>query len=132
MAKDKTKVDVEPEQKVQNKTRCFKRIGRKIQPKQFESLEVTCEYEDVVTWSDMDERQKKLEMLTQLAMIDFERSMSAVCEGLGVEHKPISITIKKDDGSLLQGATTSSLKPEETKNIAPKSEDLENWFDGIK
>ena len=123
MTKEKTKSEV-----AENKTRCFKRIGRKIQPKQFESLEVTCEYEDEIVWVDNVERQKKLDNLTNLALIDFDRSMQIVCESLGVEHRPVSITLKKSDGTTTQGVIKTD---ESTKNVSPKTEDLTDWFDGL-
>lgn len=123
MAKEKTKSEV-----AENKTRCFKRIGRKIQPKQFESLEVTCEYEDEVVWTDNVDRQQKLDNLTNLALIDFDRSMQIVCESLGVEHRPVSITLKKADG-ITQGVIKTD---EPLKNVSPKTDDLSDWFDGLE
>ena len=64
-----------------------KKIGRKIQPKQFHSVEISIEAEDEIEWSDMAERQKKLDQLTALAIEDYERTFKEVCEALQVQEK---------------------------------------------
>lgn len=122
-----------------NKTQCRKRIGRKIQPKRFESLEISCEYEDEIEWKTPAERQKLLDQLTEKALEDYEKSFNAICEQLGVEDKPVSVSHKLDDGSERTGAAKSESVKEEPKveesepksSLAPTGEDIDDWFDGV-
>ncbi len=110
-----------------NQTVCRKRIGRKIQPKQFESLEIICEFEDTIVWDDVEDRQKKLDKLTELALIDYKKTFGRVSESLGLEEKNVSVT-HKTCGSVQHGSGTSDnlIKPKVTE------EKVEDFFDGIE
>ena len=69
------------------KTSATKRIGRKIQPRQFESVDISIECQDEIEWSTIDERSAKLTKLTNLAINDFNETFAQVCEALGIEDK---------------------------------------------
>ena len=108
-------------------TRVTKRIGRKIQPKQFESLEISCEYEDTITWNSMKERQAKLDDHLKLSMLDFQKSFDQVCGELGVNDKAVAITHKQSDGAVKQGSAVSQAEKKDTIEALE-----ENLFDEVK
>ena len=111
-----------------NKTICRKRIGRKVQPKQFESLDISCEYEDTIEWDNMEERQAGIDKMTALAIEDFDRSCQTICESLGIESKSISVTHTTGDGVTKSGTAVSDL--EDKKTVSPAA-DLDDWFDEV-
>ena len=112
-----------------NSTKVRKGVGRKIQPKQFESLEVTVAYEDTIVWDTVEERQTKLDKISELAIIDFEKTFDRVCEELGVTPKTGTVTHKADDGSVKTAAVATD---NDGKKPAPMSdEDLNDFFDGV-
>ena len=115
----------------ENKTVVRKKIGRKIQTARFESLEVSCEWEDQIVWFDPEERQAKLDKVTQAGLLDFERSFSIVCESLKVEERDVSIKQNLEDGTVKQGTASTPIDVEpEVKKSETKKDDGE-FFDAI-
>ena len=76
------------DEKPGRKTMCRKRIARKIQPKNFESVDISVECEDEIEWTTMAERDSKLKKLTELITIEFQDTFKKVCDELGLENKP--------------------------------------------
>jgi len=75
------------EEKPVRKTLCRKRISRKVQPKQFESVDISVETEDEIEWSTMEEREHKLKKHNELCIKEFQETFEAVCQELGLTDK---------------------------------------------
>jgi|TARA_Y100000310_G_scaffold344276_1_gene456152 hypothetical protein len=75
-------------------SRITKRVSRKIQTKTYENLEVTCEFSEEVEWSDMKERQEKLDRITKLLIVDFDRTLHKVMNELQVH--PVRASASKE------------------------------------
>lgn len=112
-----------------NTTKVRKGVGRKIQPKQFESLEISVAYEDVINWDTVEERQEKLDKISELAIIDFEKTFDRVCEELKVTPKTAAITHKSEDGSVKTATAQTSNDTKPASNMTDK--DLDDFFDGV-
>lgn len=69
------------------KTVVTKKIGRKINTGQYESADIVIEAQDEIEWSSIEERDKKLHKLTQLAIKDFQDTFVEVTEALGIQEK---------------------------------------------
>jgi hypothetical protein len=67
-----------------------KRIRRNINTAQFEQLEISCEFEEEVEWESIDQRQAKSEKITNLLIMDFQRTLTKAMEELGLNRKPVS------------------------------------------
>lgn len=112
------------------KTHARKKIGRKIQPRQFESVDISIECEDEIEWTTIEERQKKLEKLTKLALIDFQDTFQKVCEELGVEDK--RAFGKRYVGEYSGSTPKTGEKPESSKQDNKDDDDMESFFDGLE
>ena len=109
-------------------TKVRKGITHKIQTKQYESLEVTTSYEDTIEWKNVEERDQKLNKVSQLALIDFKKTFNAVCDDLGVKEKAGFAKIEKEDGSVQSG----SMDRESDQQPQQLTDDtLEDLFDGV-
>jgi hypothetical protein len=112
----------------EHKTIVRKKIGRKIQPARFESLEVSCEWEDEITWSDPKDRQSKLDKITKAGLVDFQRSFDEVCNFLGVNDRAVNIDHQSEDGTVKKGAAVT---PPASNQVDKKDNDDGDIFDGI-
>ena len=83
-----------------------KKIGRKIQTKKFESLEVYVDIEEQIGWDTISERNEKTKKVTQVLLKDFKTTMVDVIKELKLHRN--TATIENSDYS------SSS---EETNNI---------------
>lgn len=111
-------------------TKIRKGISRKIQTKQFESLEVSTSYEDSITWETIEERQQKIDNLTKLAYIDFDKTYQMVCDELKVSARSATAHLKEEDGT----EKYASLPTDSDKSKKPSAqtdEELGDIFDGI-
>lgn len=109
-------------------TKCSKRIGQKIQPKQFHSLEIACEYEDVIEWKDVAERQDKLDKLTKNLLLDYKRTKEKILEDLGLSDKPVSVTETSSDAVKHATVAVPDAKP---KQASVAKNNMEDFFDGV-
>ena len=113
-----------------NTTKIRKGITRTIQPKQFESLQISVAYEDTISWDTKAERDKALANATELALADFEDTFDTVCEELGVKDKSAKVTHKTEDGEVKHAAVEA--KTDKDKKPAPMTEEeLDDIFDGV-
>lgn len=94
-------------------THVRKHIGRKIQTKQFESAEIYVEAEDTIEWTDVKDRQAKMDKITKLLILDFQRTMDDVTKELGLKENKATISAPKE---------TDNSKKETKKKV--NSEDL--------
>jgi hypothetical protein len=100
-------------------------VGRKIQPRQFESLEVTLFVSEEVEYDG--DRAGAVKEFTESVLGDFKRSYDAVCEGLGVEDKPLKVTHKTEDGTVKTAALPVAPAPAK-KSLAPSDAELDDLF----
>jgi hypothetical protein len=107
-----------------NQTKVSNRIGRKVQTRTFESLEVAVEYEDVIEWKNIEERQEKIDKVNQLAIINFKGAFDSVKEQFGLSERPVAITNTLADGTVKHASAESEADKTETK--VP-----ENFFDRV-
>lgn len=112
-----------------NTTKVRKGVSRKIQTQQFESLEIVTAYEDVIHWETMEERDDKLDKLSQLALIDFNKTFDTVCDDLGVKPKSGSVTMKTEDGSIKRATIETANDKKDSKEMS--ADTMEDFFDGI-
>ena len=110
-----------------NKTFIRKRIGRKIQPKQFESLDISVEAEDEITWSSVDEREKKSGKMTQLVLRDYQETFDQVCVALGLQEKRAFVHGSSKPQSAQPEAKTGEKEPISSS----KSDDIFEGLDGV-
>lgn len=91
------------------KTVTRRRISRKIQPAQFESLEISVEVEDEFEWSTFQERDDKLSKHTKMVLDDFNHSFVTVCNALGITSHKALIAYKDAHGNTKTGAVKDDL-----------------------
>jgi len=70
----------------EKKSVIHKRISRKIQTATFENIEISCEFQEEVTWNDLKERQMKSEKITKLLITDFNRTLAQVMDELNLHR----------------------------------------------
>ena len=100
------------------------RLSHKIQPRQFESLEVAVYVEEDVPYEE-GKRDEAIDEFAKRVLGDFKRSFDLVCEDLGVEDKPVAVTHKVEDGSV----KTAALPPADgKKSVAPSRTELDDMF----
>ena len=63
-----------------------KAISRGIQTKQYEQVTITVESEEEIEWTELEDRQKKVDKMGELLMTDFISTYNDVCTKLGVER----------------------------------------------
>tara|TARA_Y100000034_G_scaffold130410_1_gene188851 strand:+ start:451 stop:708 length:258 start_codon:yes stop_codon:yes gene_type:complete len=64
-----------------------KKITRNLNTAQFEQLEVSCEFQEDVEWSNIAERQDKSDKITKLLIIDFQQTLDQVLQELELHEK---------------------------------------------
>lgn len=72
-------------------TKITRHIGRKIQTAPYETLDVSIDSEDTITWEDIDERKSKMDLLTQLAILDYQKTEAQVLQELRLGKKSASV-----------------------------------------
>ena len=112
------------------------KVGHKIQPRQFESLEVALHVEEEIEVGDSSTREEELDKFVGRVVEDFKRSFSSTLESLGVQDKPVSVTQKDEDGTVKTAALpvstpVATVKVEAKKSLAPKKDELDEFFDGV-
>jgi thymidylate kinase len=83
MADEKSKT----EEQVVRTSKISKRISRTFKIGDYKSLVVDINFEEDVTWKDMNERNKKSENITKLLLKDFQNTTNEVFKELGVSEK---------------------------------------------
>tara|TARA_Y100000034_G_C6679357_1_gene298573 strand:+ start:261 stop:512 length:252 start_codon:yes stop_codon:yes gene_type:complete len=71
----------------EKKSVIHKRISRKINTAPYENIEVSCEFQEEITWNDLKERQMKSEKITKLLITDFNRTLAQVMDELNLQRK---------------------------------------------
>jgi hypothetical protein len=113
------------------------RLSHKIQPQKFESLEVALYVEETI--SQGENRDSELDAFTRKVTNDFQRSFSAVMKDLGVEDRPVSVTMETADGTVKSAALPLpedkpglqvKVEPKK-KNLVPTNDQLDDFFDRI-
>ena len=116
-----------------NKTIATKRIGRKIQPRSFESAEIMIETQDEIEWSTIEEREEGLANLTKLAIADFDETYAEVSRVLGIEEK--KAFIKSDRPRPSEEAetekTAEKVEAKKTSKTAKTDDDDFDLFDEL-
>ncbi len=106
------------------------RIGRKIQPKQFESLEIAIEVQDIIEYKTTDELRFGIAEHTKRVTEDFKDTYEAVTKELGVLDKAVAVTHTTDE--VVKQAAVAPPKGKSTKSLAPSVDELnESFFDRI-
>lgn len=103
------------------------RVGHKIQPRQFESFEVSLEVEETIEYATAADHKKAIETFRQQVVADFQRSFQAILTDLGIGDKPVSVTHKTDDGTLKTAALPVVPLPAK-KSLAPSNSELDDLF----
>jgi len=68
-----------------------KKIGRKIQTKKFESLEIYVDIEEQIGWDSISERDEKTKKVTQILIKDFRNTMVDVVKELKLHRNTATI-----------------------------------------
>ena len=102
------------------------RIGHKIQPQKFESLEVSIHLEEALEYESETERKKLLADFVSRARGDFQEAEKAVHSDLGVSDRPVSVTLDQPDGTV-KSAALPTANPNK-KSLAPSDLELEELF----
>lgn len=101
------------------------RIGRKIQPKQFESFEIAIEIQDVLEGDVAAAATAQNERVTA----DFKETYDAVTKELGIFDKPVAVTQTTD--AEVKHAVVAPPNGK-ARNLAPTPEEInEDFFDRI-
>ena len=81
------------------KTVVKKGIQRTIWTAKYEGLKVDVSLEEEITWSDLQERQKKLDAVSVHLTNELKRTLNAACDELGLSEKKVFAAKdpKKDD-----------------------------------
>lgn len=106
------------------RTTATKRIGRKIQTKQFESLDISIECTDEIEWETLEERNKKLDQLTKLAINDFDETFGQVCKAVDVSEKRAFVHAPKPEAK-------SEEKPKSKSNSKKDDSDIDDFLGGL-
>lgn len=108
------------------------RIGRKIQPKQFESLEIAIEVEDVIEYKTADELNAGIANQTKRVIEDFTQTYESVVKDLGVMDKPVAVTHTTGEEVKHAAVIPPNGKKSSTRSLAPSAEELsDSFFDRI-
>jgi len=70
-------------------TKVTKGINRKLWTAKYEEIEIVSHVEEVIEWTTLEERQKKLDAITKCVVIDFERTRDAILQELGLAEKKV-------------------------------------------
>jgi len=73
-----------------------KKIGRKIQTKQYESLEVYVDIEETIEWADGKERAKKTKAVNKVLIDDYKDTLIQVLEELTLAANKASIKTQSE------------------------------------
>jgi len=76
-----------------------KKIGRKIQTKQFESLEVYVDIEEEIEWGDIKERDKKTKAINKILINDYKDTLKTILKELKLEKNKATVTSDSDKPS---------------------------------
>ncbi|HUS49890.1 MAG TPA: hypothetical protein VMZ91_06975 [Candidatus Paceibacterota bacterium] len=76
-----------------------KKIGRKIQTKMYESLDVNVEIEEEIEWSDLKERQQKTDGISKILIKDYKKTMTQVLEDLKLSQIKATVTSDSKESS---------------------------------
>lgn len=70
-------------------TKVIKSVERNIWTAKYEGLRVNVSFEEDVEWSDLNERQDKLDAITKHLNNELIRTLNAACDELGVVEKKV-------------------------------------------
>ena len=76
-----------------------KKIGRKIQTKIYESLDVNVEIEEEIEWSDLKERQQKTDGISKILIKDYKETMTQVLKDLKLSQIKATVTSDSKESS---------------------------------
>lgn len=76
-----------------------KKIGRKIQTKQFESLDIYVDIEEEIEWINKKERDKKTEAVTKILVEDYKKTADQVLKDLKLSHNKASVKAQSEEPS---------------------------------
>lgn len=76
-----------------------KKIGRKIQTKQYESLEVYVDIEEEIEWENLKERSEKTKSVTLILQKDFKETMLTVLDQLKLSQNKATINTQSNVAS---------------------------------
>jgi len=76
-----------------------KKIGRKIQTKQYESLEVYVDIEETIEWADGKERATKTKAVNKVLIDDYKDTLKQILEELTLETNKASIKSQSESPS---------------------------------
>jgi len=76
-----------------------KKIGRKIQTREYESLDINVEIEEEIEWSDLKERQKKTNGISKILIKDYKETMAQVLEDLKLSQVKATVTSNSKESS---------------------------------
>ena len=69
------------------KSKVRKAIQRTLNTARYESVVITCEFEEEIEWTTLDERSRKVTNWETLLIDDFKRAQDRILAELGLEHK---------------------------------------------
>jgi len=81
------------------KSRIRKKIGRKIQTKEYESLDVSVEIEEEIEWENLEERHEKTNGVSRILIKDYKNTMTQVLKDLQLSQNKATVTSDSDKAS---------------------------------
>ncbi len=76
-----------------------KKIGRKIQTKQYESLEVYVDIEETIEWTTMKERIEKTNGINKLVIADYKNTLLTVLKELKLSQNKANVESNSTEAS---------------------------------
>lgn len=77
-------------------TKVFKGIERTLNTGRYESVKILEHIEEEITWSNIEERNAKLEAVNKHLIYDFEKTKNEVLKSLNLMEEKIDIKTKED------------------------------------
>ena len=105
------------------------RLGRKIQPKQFESFEVAIEVQDVLDFNNAEERDAAIQEQNNRVLADFKAAYELATADLGIQDKAVAVTHTTEE-TVKHGTVVA--EKNNAKSLAPSVEELsDDFFDRV-